>query len=275
MNTTYLHTNDGLRLVLQTWQPPEAKAVIIVVHGLGEHGGRYKKLAEMLTSEGYAVVAYDQRGFGLSEGKRGHISNYEVLLQDLGIVMEKVEVMFPDIPHFLYGHSMGGNLVLNYGLRCKPKIAGIIATGPWLRLAFDPPSWKIALAKIMNFIMPAFTQSNGLNPRDLSHDAQIVKAYGSDPLVHDRISARFFMELYQAGLWALNNASQFYLPLLLMHGSADRLTSAEASRQFAEQVPHNCIFKMWPGMYHELFNEVHGNEVAGYMLTWLRDLVNK
>ncbi|WP_227762115.1 alpha/beta hydrolase [Zhaonella formicivorans] len=262
-------TGDGLRLFAQGWRPEGPKAVVGVVHGLGEHGGRYLKLAQFLVPEGYAVLTFDQRGFGRSEGRRGHTPGYDFLLDDIDEFLQQAALRFPGKPRFLYGHSMGGNLVLNYALRRKPKLSGVIATGPWLRLAFEPPPWKICLAKIMNMVMPAFTQSNGLRSRDLSHDAESVHSYEHDPLVHDRISARLFTGVYEAGLWALGHAAQFDLPLLLMHGGADRITSPEASHRFASQVPVHCTFKLWPGLYHELFNESQKEEVARFLTTWL------
>ena len=136
-------------------------------------------------------------------------------------------------PIFLYGHSFGGNLVLNFALRRNPELQGVIATAPWLRVAFEPPAAKVALARALNRIAPGVTQEWGLETAALSHDAEIVEAYDVDPLVHGRISVRLFVTVVDAGEWALEHAASFPLPLLLMHGTADRVTSAEASREFA------------------------------------------
>jgi alpha-beta hydrolase superfamily lysophospholipase len=165
---------------------------------------------------------------------------------------------------------LGGNLVLNYALRRRPRLAGVIATSPLLRLAFQPPAVKVTLGRIMNSLWPAFSQASGLETKALSRDPEVVRVYENDPLVHDHVSARMFMSFYQAGLWALEHAAEFPLPLLIMHGSADRLTSAEASREFADHVPGDCTFKLWDGLYHETHNEPQKQEVFNFLLTWLK-----
>lgn len=264
-------TPDGLQLFVQGWQPEtKPQAVVCLVHGLGEHSGRYVHLATFLTQAGYAMLAFDQRGHGKSQGQRGHTPSYKALLDDIAHLMDEAAQRFPNRPYFLYGHSLGGNLVLNYGLhhRC-PQLAGMIATSPWLRLAFEPPVLKVTLGRIMNRLWPTFSQANGLDPQDLSHNPEVVRGYENDPLVHDRISARLFMSVYQAGRWALEHAAEFALPLLLIQGSADRLVSIEASRNFANHVSGDCTFKLWEGLYHEIHNEPEQQDVFSFLITWL------
>jgi alpha-beta hydrolase superfamily lysophospholipase len=164
---------------------------------------------------------------------------------------------------------MGGNLVLNYALRRRPPIAGVVATSPWLRLAFAPPAWKVALGRAVDRIWPAFTQPSGLETRAISRDSAVVRAYEDDPLNHDRITARLFNRCYDAGLWALAHAAEFPLPLLLTHGSADRITSAEASREFAGRAL-KCTFRLWDGCYHEIHNEPEREEFFAFVREWLR-----
>jgi len=165
---------------------------------------------------------------------------------------------------------MGGNLVLNYTLRRRPDLCGVVVTGPWLELAFQPPSLQVALGRLMNRLAPTFTQDSGLDTKALARDPQVVQAYENDPLVHSKISARLFVSMYEAGHWALQHAAEFPLPLLLMHGEADRLTSAKASRRFAEAAPQDrCTLRLWPGFYHEIHNEPEKGQVVQAMLTWL------
>lgn len=264
-------TVDGLQIIAQGWQPEaDPQAVVCLVHGLGEHSGRYAHLAASLTRVGYAVLAFDQRGFGKSQGRRGHILSYEAMLDDITYLLDEAERRFPNRQCFLYGHSMGGNLVLNYALRHRPKLAGVIATSPWIKFAFKPSTVQVALGRVMDKLWPAFTIANGLDTQDLSHDPEVICAYENDPLIHNRISARLFVSCYQAGWWALEHAVDFKLPLLLMHGSADRMTSAEASRQFADQVPGDCTFKMWEGLYHEIHNEPQQQEVFDFLIDWIK-----
>lgn len=266
----YFKTHDGLKLFAQGWKPLEpVKAVLALVHGLGEHGGRYEALAQALVSQGYAVVAFDQRGFGRSEGRRGYVPGYDYLLADLDVFLDQVRELFSHKPLFLCGHSMGGNLVLNYGLERKKNLAGIMATGPWLRLAFTLPRWKMFLAKVLDKVWPSFTQSHGL--RTAADFIEETNAPPPDPLVHDRISARLFMEMERGGQRALHKASQFKYPLLLMHGQADAITSPKASEDFAGKVGDKCTFKLWPGLYHNLLQEPVLPQVVDFLLLWLEE----
>lgn len=263
-------TFDGLSLFGQSWQPEDQpRAVVCLVHGIGEHSGRYVHVADSLTRAGYTLISFDLRGHGKSEGPRGHISSYEAIMQDISSLLEVSNKKFPQLPLFLYGHSLGGNLVLNYVLRRQPHLKGVIATAPWLRLAFEPPASKIALGKMTNYIWPSFSQKSGLDTKALSRDLEVVHSYENDPLVHNRISARMFISAYQAGQWALEHASEFSLPLLLMHGGDDNLISVEASREFANKINENCTLKVWDELYHEIHNEPEKEEVFKFLIGWL------
>lgn len=263
-------TFDGLSLFGQSWQPEDRpRAVVCLVHGIGEHSGRYVHVADSLIQSGYALISFDLRGHGKSEGPRGHIPSYEAIMQDISSLLEVSNKKFPQSPFFLYGHSLGGNLVLNYVLRRQSHLKGVIATAPWLRLAFEPPAFKIALGKITNYIWPSFSQKSGLDTKALSRNLKVVHAYENDPLVHDRISARMFISFYQAGHWALEHALELPIPLLLMHGGADRLISVEASREFTGKITKNCTLKIWDGLYHEIHNEPEKEEVFKFLIDWL------
>ncbi len=266
-----LTASDGVELFAQRWAPDQKPVgVVCLVHGLGEHSGRYEHLADVLAQAGYATMAIDLRGHGLSPGKRGHVSSYQRMLDDIDLLLVDAQERYPDIPLFLYGHSMGGGLVLNYALRRDGLLAGVIATGPALRLGFEPPPLQVALTRLMSAIWPAFTQASGLDSQALSRDPKVVQRYQADPLVHDQISASLFNGFYQAGLWALEHADAFPASLLLMHGSEDRLTSPEASREFAHRLGERCTFKLWEGLYHEIHNEPEQDQVFAFLLGWLR-----
>ena len=269
-------TFDGLQLFGQSWQPEgRPRAVVCLVHGMGDHSGRYGHVADRLTQAGYALISFDLRGHGKSPGPRGHTPSYEALLSDVNFFLNEVNKNFRELPLFLYGHSLGGNLVLNYVLRRQPKLKGAIVTGPWLRLAFEPPAFKIVLGKITNYIWPSFSQKSGLDTNSLSHDPEVVHAYENDPLVHDHISARMFICIYQAGQWALEHASEFSLPLLLMQGGADKIISVEAGREFAAKVKEKCILKIWDDLYHEIHNEPEKEEVFKFLINWLDKKVSE
>jgi alpha-beta hydrolase superfamily lysophospholipase len=176
---------------------------------------------------------------------------------------------FPGLPQFLYGHSMGGNLVLYYAITRQPKINGLIVTGPALANGRPVPSWKITLGKVMYALLPAFQMDNGLDLDNLARDPQVVKAYREDPLVHGKISARLGMDLINNGTTILQNAARLTLPLLLMQGSRDHIVSPEATHRFADCGGSQVTFKLWDDFYHELHNEPEQAEVLETMVKWL------
>ncbi len=253
------------------WLPDAGiQAVICLVHGLGEYSGRYANLAAALVQAGFALVSFDLRGHGRSQGKRGHTSAYEALINDITCFLDETEKRFPHQRCYLYGHSLGGNLVLYYALRHQRQLAGVVATAPWLALPLEPPAWKVTLAQVLNKLWPSLPMNNGLDNRAMSSDPEVVRRLDEDRLYHHRISPRMFVGVRQAARWILRHAAEFRLPLLLMHGGADSVTSAEASRKFADLVPGDCTFQLWPGFYHEIHNEPQQAEVFEYIAAWLR-----
>lgn len=269
------NSQDGLELFAHAFPTEEEpKAVLCIVHGHGEHILRYEHAAKVFNQAGYSVIGFDHRGHGQSDGPRGHIPSYEILMDDVTRFRNEVNEYYPHLPHFIWGHSMGGNIVLNYVLRHADKIgqqlSGVIATGPWLKLAFEPPALQVTLARMMNKIAPAFAQDSGLETSALARDPEVVRAYEQDSLVHSKASARFFVEMFESGLWALEHANEFSQSLLLMHGGSDRITSPDASKAFAEKAPADKVtLKVWDGFYHELHNEPEKDEVFNTMLEWM------
>ncbi|MFZ5645935.1 MAG: alpha/beta hydrolase [Bacillota bacterium] len=264
-------TGDGLKIFAREWMPKEVnpKGIVCLVHGFGEHSGRYPHLAEHLTAEGYGIFSFDLRGHGKSGGQRGHTPGYEAFMDDISLLLKEARQRHPDIPGFLYGHSMGGNLVLNYALRKRPEIKGVIATSPWLRLTTPPPAIAVALGRIISIFNPASSRSNNLDSKGLSHDPEVVSAYDKDPLVNRLISLKTFISITDSGRWALDNAAGFSLPLLLMHGSADPVTCPKASEEFAGKAAGNCTLKIWEGLYHETHNEPQQKDIFSFVTQWL------
>jgi alpha-beta hydrolase superfamily lysophospholipase len=261
---------DRLQFYFQGWEPEAPpRAVVCLVHGLGEHTGRYAHVAAALNDAGYAMLGFDLRGHGKSGGPRGHTHSYDALMDDIDRLLEETAARYPDKMRFLYGHSLGGNLVLNHALRHEPKLAGVISTSPAIRVAHPLPATQLALAKVMNRLQPAMQMPNGLALDNLARDPEVIRAYKNDPLVHDRISVRLALEMLQAGEWALAHAAGFPLPLLLVHGSADELTSAAATQEFAGRVRRDCTLKIWDGFFHETHNEPEKALVLGFMVDWL------
>jgi alpha-beta hydrolase superfamily lysophospholipase len=267
---------ENLAFYVRSWVPDKIpKAVVALVHGHGEHVGRYAHVGKAFTGAGYALSAFDLRGHGRSGGPRGHAPNYEALLDDVADFLALVVGRFPKLPVFLYGHSTGGNLVLNYTLRRNPDVVGVIVTDPWLKLAFDVPIARLLMAKVMDKIAPGFTQDSGLETAAISRDPEIVKAYGNDPLVHEKISVRFFMGIYDSGLWAIEHAPEFPVPLLLMQGTGDRIVSAQANHEFAERAGKKATWRAWDGLYHEIHNEPEKAQVLKAMIDWMDKRLKK
>ena len=264
-----LRTRDGLRLHARCWKGAgEPRGAVCLVHGLGEHGGRYDRLAEALTGAGYSLLAADLRGHGRSEGLRGHIGSYEHLMDDIELLLAETALNCPGVPRFLYGQSMGGNLAVNYALRRRPALGGVIASSPMLRMAFTPPRWKSVMGKYLRLLLPALPLGNEIRADDLSRDLAVVDAYRRDPLVHGRLTVRFY-DVLLAGEWAIDNAGLLSTPLLLMHGDADRITSHQASDEFAGRAGGLCTFKVWEGFRHELHNEPGGDRVHRFVVEWM------
>lgn len=262
-------TRDSLWIYSQCWQPEgKPKAVVCLVHGHGEHSGRYIHLAEFLTDSGFALVALDLRGHGKSQGQRGYFPSYNNLLKDITLFIREVRKHFKKNPIFLYGQSFGGNLVINYTLKYEPRIAGTIASAPMLRTAFKQPAWKIPIGKIMYTIWPTLSLSSGVNLYDLSRDTNVVHSRLNDTLYHNRVTPRF-LDAFKAGEWALCNTERLDIPLLLMHGDADRITSFETSRDFASSAGSLCEMKTWKGYYHALHEEVDKEVVFAYLVKWM------
>jgi alpha-beta hydrolase superfamily lysophospholipase len=264
-------SKDGLKLVGREWKPAGAlRGAVCLVHGIGEHTGRYPHVAAAFNQAGYSVLGFDLRGHGLSEGQRGFTPSYDAFLDDLDVALAETRSRNPSQPLFFYGHSLGGNLVLYHAIRRKPALAGVIASSPQLRLAFQPPAWKTFMGRLLFNIYPAFSMPSGLEQAALSHDPEAVRAYAADPLVHDKVSARLGIGLIDVGLWLLEHAAEVAHPLLIYCGSQDRLVSADACREFAAKVKGDCTIKIWEGLYHETHNEPQKAEVLAFMIQWLK-----
>lgn len=269
--TLTLPTEDGVHLHVSAWLPPDAvRGVVCIVHGMGEHGGRYADVASEMVRAGLAVYAVDQRGHGLTPGVRGHAPSAERLALDAARFVGMAGARHPGLPLFLYGHSMGGNVALSCAIRCRPPIAGLILTSPWLRLAFDPPQGKLRIGRVAAAVWPRLTLSTGLG-RSLYRNNPLQSELDSrDPLLHNRISAAMFFSIRDEGERSLREARrQLRVPVLLLHGTEDTVTSFAASRELAETLRGQCEFVAWEGGWHELHNDVDRKEVLDRIIGWI------
>lgn len=252
-------------------RPQIVRGAIVLVHGFGEHSGRYMDVVTpRLLEENLAVFSYDNIGHGKSGGKRGHCPNYSALLELLDNIIAKAKLLNPNKPIFLYGHSMGGNLVLNYNLRIKSNLAGIIATSPYLKLAFQPPKWKMIMGKFMLKIFPSITMSSGLNPQHISRIDQEVEKYIADPLVHDRVSPMYSFPIMEAGEWAIQNANRLNTKTLLLHGTGDKIIDYRATEKLHKNSKVTELHLI-EGGYHELHKDVGSKNTLDIIGIWLRN----
>jgi len=261
---------DGLNIFAQTWEPDSPpKAVICLVHGLGEHSGRYAHVAETLNRGGYAVIASDLRGHGKTEGKRGHSPSFNAFMDDVAILMGEYAQRYAGLPCFLWGHSLGGVLVANYVLRRKPKLTGVVITSPGLKTSISDQKMKIQFAKIAGMFIPEMSMPTGLDAKLISRDPAVVERYVNDPLVHGTATLAMAKYTIEAIPWAYAHASEWDLPVLIMHGDADAIAYVSGSEEFASKIAQDCTLKIWPGLWHETHNEPEKEQVLAYALGWL------
>lgn len=272
MHSTIQFKHNETEFFGQYWKPQNYKASVIILHGLGEHSGRFSHVAEELIKYDFAVIAFDHYGHGKTKGKRGHNPGYNAVMNSITAFIKKTEEVLGDYPMFLYGHSMGGNAVLNYMISSTNNIKGVVATSPFLKLAFEPPKWKLSLGKLVQKIAPSLTLDNEVDPNFISRDIKEVKRYKDDPLVHSRVSPNFSLAFIEKGIYAIENASKLKKPALLLHGKEDKLISYLGSEEFSK---NNTIvsLKLYEEAYHELHNDLCKDQVIQDIITWLKTQV--
>jgi alpha-beta hydrolase superfamily lysophospholipase len=223
-----------------------------------------------MMENGYALLGFDLRGHGKSGGPRGHSPSVEAFLSDIDLFLKEVARQFPGGKQFLYGHSLCGVLVLNYALRRKPRLAGVISTASALHTSVEEQKVKVMMARILGSLLPSIVVASGLDPKTLSRDPAVIQAYISDPLVHDRITLGLGRTMLIATQWIFENARELQLPLLIMHGTKDMLGYPCGSQEFVNLAPKELVTqKMWDGFYHEIHNEPGKEEVFKGMIDWL------
>ena len=253
----------------QTWEAEKTKAVVVLVHGMGEHATRYTtSVIPKLLENNISVVAFDHFGHGKTSGKRGHNPGFNAVLESITKAIKKAKALYPNNPVFLYGHSMGGNAVINYVLREHNTLTGVIATSPFLRLAFQPPAWKLFMGRILQKIAPSITMPSELDANGISRVEAEVKKYIDDPLIHDKISPNFSLTFIESGEWAIENASQLKTPMYLLHGTGDQIIDYKGTQEFANTTD-KATLKLYKEGYHELHNDVCKEEMLQDVVNWL------
>ena len=265
-----LSTPDGETLSLRRLPAAgRSRGVVVLVHGLAEHAGRYKALAERLRGWGFAVWAHDHHGHGESSGARGGLPSELRLVDDLARVIDDARRENPGLPLVLLGHSLGGLVAASLVARGVRSVDGLVLSSPGL----DPGLNKFqkALLAVLPRIAPGLRVGNGLDDNFLSHDRAVVQAYRDDPLTHDRIGGRLARFLAHEGALVQQAAAHWPVPTLLIYAGDDRLVVPAASRAFAEAAASGGMVeaRCFESLYHEIFNEVDAGPVFAALQRWL------
>jgi alpha-beta hydrolase superfamily lysophospholipase len=265
-------SNDGTPLFGQSWVP-ESKPdkAIVIIHGIGEHSGIYADWANKFVEKNIAVISFDYRGNGKSGGKRGFCFNFNDLLNDIDVITTETEKMFSGIPKIMYGHSLGGNLALNYIMRKKTIFQKAVISSPWLTLSMKISSTKMFFGQFLNYVYPDFTFRAPIHSKDLSRNPELGINHKKDSLIHNKITPRLFFETNKAGEWAMKNPQKLTSPILLMHGETDKITSCESSREFASITIKYTQLKIWKDYLHELHFDENNQQVFNFVLNWVNE----
>jgi alpha-beta hydrolase superfamily lysophospholipase len=263
----------GIEIFFQKWVADKAKAVVILVHGLGEHSGRYENLLKSFADKKISVFAIDHRGHGKSDGKKGHIDSFMDYVYDLKLFLEFIKEENKGLPVIIYGHSMGGVVAAKYAMTYPDYLSMLVLSSPAFSSALKVPAWKTAIASFFSSRISSLTLPNGLSASDISHDGDIIAAYENDPLVHNKITVRWVVEFLRAGQECINNAGIIKKPLLVFHGKEDRIADYNASEKFFSSAS-SAVKKLFifEGLFHETINETQSerdkvlNDVTGWIL---------
>ncbi|MSR36837.1 MAG: alpha/beta hydrolase [Gemmatimonadetes bacterium] len=265
--TGWIAAEPGIQLRLLRWDPPAPRGSVLVVHGFGDHAGRYRDVARVLGSRGLAVAAYDQRGHGGSPGRRGDAPGFASFLTDLDRVWEHALLVLP-APQFLYGHSFGGLVVMRWVQTRGAKPRGVVLSAPWLATRLKVPRWKLLAGRVLLRVAPALTIASGSDrPELLTRDPARAAQYVADPLVHHSISARFHDDAEREQARALEEGWPD-LPTLLVLPGDDRLVDAEVARRWAERHPVVAVL-VRDGGRHELHNDIDLDQALGEVADWI------
>ena len=260
----------GRSIYFQYWEPEAVpRVVILLAHGAGEHSARYQRLARFFAGHNYVVAALDHTGHGYSEGVPGHVGSFEDYLHDLAIFHRQTVTRFAGVPMVLLGHSMGGLIGCNYLLRHQQDFVGAVLSGPAIKTDLQPGFVQMAFLRLLALLAPRLGMLK-LDAAGVSRDPAVVSDYIADPLVfHGKMSARMLRELFSAMHTIQADAASITLPMLILHGGADSMAAPEGSRFLYQHIgSSDKTLTIYPGLYHEIFNEPEQAEVLDSVLSW-------
>ncbi|WP_139490015.1 alpha/beta hydrolase [Brevibacillus dissolubilis] len=264
-----------MNLYIKDWLVPDAKGSVVLIHGTGEHSGRYEHVAEELNRYGYNVYSGDLPGFGQSPGVKGHINRFDEYIEATEHFLNRAIAAEPEgHPIYLLGHSLGGLVVTRFvqTYADRKRLAGVILSSPCLKVLMEVPKWKEALANLLNQVYPTLRVASGIQPSDVMRDQVIQAKTKADPFYATTLSVRWFNELNRAMHDAGADVGNIDIPLLILQAGADRLIDPKGVEEFFERVP--AVQKklvMFPGFYHEIFNDFDRQNVFDEMISWLQE----
>ncbi|HEV2107643.1 MAG TPA: alpha/beta hydrolase [Thermomicrobiales bacterium] len=274
----YLSSDDlvgtrGMRLTIHRWPVATPKAVVVLIHGYGEHLGRYHHVVAVLNAHDYAVVGIDNRGHGRSEGRRADVVSFDDFVDDVRALVQHTREEHPDLPRFMLGHSLGGLIATRYALRHQTELAGLILSGALIQVGGSAPALVRRFAPVMARVAPTLAVVRPGRPGILSRDPDVERLFSADPLTYKgRLRARMGYQIQRAAADVQTRLDRLTLPLLVMHGVDDRMTDPQGSvlvHALARSEDKTLI--LWPGLRHEIFNEPERDEVLGRVTQWLDD----
>ncbi|BAZ39343.1 alpha/beta hydrolase fold protein [Calothrix sp. NIES-4101] len=268
--------SGGFNLYYQAWHPDkEIKAIIAIVHGLGGHSGLFTNAVQDLVSQNYAAYAFDLRGHGRSPGQRGHINSWAEFREDLHTFLIRIQEQAPTCAFFLWGHSLGATIALDFALRFPESLQGLILTAPALGKVKVPPL-KVVLGRMLSRVYPRFTLKVGIKQGTSSRDPQVIAANAQDPLRHEYGTARLATEFFTTERWVAKHASTLEVPLLILHGSKDKVAPPEGSLAFFQQVTFVDKERyLYQGDYHDLHQDINYNVMLTDLENWLEKHLEK
>ncbi len=277
-NTGTFIGKGGIEIFFQSWTTPNPRGVVVIAHGLGEHSGRYENLIKLMSGKGVSFYALDHRGHGRSGGRKGHVDSWMDFIYDLKLYVNFVKDDNRKIPMILLGHSMGGLIACKYALTYPDDMDALILSSGAFIFAVKLPAWKESLARSISKYVPTLAMSNGLNPADLSHERETVVTYMSDPLVHDKATARLYTEFLNASQDCLARAKELTMPMLVFHGRSDKIVDYKGSERIFETAStarRDKSLYIFPNLFHETMNEAEGdrNRVLDIVSRWIMEKI--
>ncbi len=272
--TDYARAPDGERIFVQRWRPARGpiNAVLVVSHGLGEHTDAYQPFVEHFAARGAAVYAHDHRGFGRSEGRRGHVPRYQRYVDDLLPLVRRARGENVGRPLVLVGHSMGGTIALLFTLRYPRLLDAAVYSAPALMVSAAIAPWKRALGRAMSRVYPTYTDTGVSDPTLLTRDPALQQVTREDTVRHTHVTARLYVEMFgRAPAEVFSRAGELRVPFLLLHGTEDPLVPVEASQRLHDLAVAAPVrdLRLYPGLRHEPFRELEREEVFGDIVAWL------